>query len=117
VSWYSTTSLAQAKVQSVPAPWHLPCWDIAGPCSLSVWGSIHYSFKVEQLVVYLSSPSALGAVRFTSFVLGGPPKGLCLSLVSFLLLSFLTCLEKVLLRLAFVLGDMTGDDGLWFGGV
>ena len=34
------------------------------------------------------------AVRILSFVLGGPPKGLCLSLVSFLYLSFLTCLEE-----------------------
>ena len=48
VLWYSTTSLAYAKVRSVAAPWHLPCWDIACPCSLSVWGSIQYLFKVEQ---------------------------------------------------------------------
>ena len=38
VSWYSTTSLAHAKVESVAGPWLLPCWDIACPCSLSVWG-------------------------------------------------------------------------------
>ena len=47
-SWYSTTSLAHAKVRSAAAPWHLPCWDIACPCSLLVWGSICFSFKVEQ---------------------------------------------------------------------
>jgi len=48
VSWYSTTSLAHAKVRSVAAPRLLPCWDIACPCSLLVWGSIYVSFKVEQ---------------------------------------------------------------------
>jgi len=48
VSWYSTTSLAYAKVRSVPAPWLLPYWDVACPCSRSVWGSISSSFKVEQ---------------------------------------------------------------------
>ena len=48
VSWYTTTALAHAKVRSVAAPWPLPCWDIACPCSRSVWGSIYFSFKVEQ---------------------------------------------------------------------
>jgi len=48
VSWYSTTSLAHAKVRSVAAPWLLPCWDIACPCSCWVWGSIYFSFKVEK---------------------------------------------------------------------
>jgi len=38
VSWYSTTSLAHAKVRSAATPWLLPCWDIACPCSLRVWG-------------------------------------------------------------------------------
>jgi len=33
-------------------------------------------------------------VKILSFGLGGPPKGLCLALVSFLYLSFLTCLEE-----------------------
>jgi len=42
----------------------------------------------------LSPLSVLGAIRFLSFVLGGPPKGLYLSLVSFVFLSFLTCLEE-----------------------
>jgi len=48
VSWYSTTSLAYAKVRSVAAPWLLACWDIACPCSCWVWGSIYFSFKVRQ---------------------------------------------------------------------
>jgi len=48
VSWYSTTSLAHAKVPSAAAPWLLRCWDIACPCSGSVWGSIYSSFNVEQ---------------------------------------------------------------------
>jgi len=56
--------------------------------------SIHYSFKVEQVVVYLPLLSALVAVKNPFICLGGPPKGLCLSLVSFLYLSFLTCLEE-----------------------
>ena len=48
LAWYSTTSLAHAKVQSVAAPWLLPCWDIACPCSRPVWGSIYFSFRAEQ---------------------------------------------------------------------
>jgi len=51
----------------------------------------------------LSAPSALGCKILCFMFLGGLPKGLCLSLVSFLYLSFLTCLEEGIASSCFLL--------------
>ena len=48
-------------------------------------------------------------MRFFSFVQGGPPKGLCLSLVSFLFLSFLTCLVEGIVPSCFRLRCYKGE--------
>jgi len=90
VSWYGTTSLAHAKVRSVA--------DITG--SLPVQGlapkpiGSGNSLRHPAIVVLSFLFAGTWCRKHLSFVLGGPPKGLCLSLVSFLYLSFLTCLEE-----------------------
>ena len=59
------------------------------PKPLGSWNSLRYSANIS-FILPLHQPSA---VRFFSLVEAGLLKGLCLALVLFLFMSFLTCLE------------------------
>ena len=117
VSWYSTTSLAHAKIRKRcrilgtvhPRP--------ACPCSPPGLGFSAFPLRRPALVV-LSFLSVGTWCRKILPLFWGARRRVC---VFPWFLSY-TCLSlrvgrKVLLRLAFVLGAMRGEGGLWVRGV